>query len=327
MAYAGIVLAAGEGKRLRPVTRTIPKTLAFLPGGTLLGHHLRLLQDAGAGRVVVVARHLAALVAEHLQQDAGQGAGAADDRELVHQIGPEGLLYALRDALPRARPPVLVVHGDSLLGGSLASFRGALTLGETAIAAKLETKPGEPPGKDVVSVDEQGLVRAFGERLPGHRHLESFGAYAIGPATVAVIQEIAARRARDCDMIPVFRELLARGQRIRAVPWKRPHWNLNTPEEFLEASRELLARWLELTYPRPEEGIYVAEGRTQRIGNSEITGPAWIGRNVTLHQAMLGPWVTVGQRARLERVTISEAIVYPGARVSDAQRTRELILG
>lgn len=321
MAFAGIVLAAGEGKRLRPVTDTVPKTLAFLPGGALLAHHLALLKEAGARRVVVVVKHLASRVAEFLEARGGSGTTG-----LVHQIGPEGLLFALRDALPSARPPVLVVHGDSFLGGSLAAFRGALTLGEAAIAVKPETRPERPPGKDVVSVDEGGQVRAFGERLPGLRHLESFGAYAVGPSAVPVVQEIAARRERDCDMIPVFRELLARGEKIRAVPWSGPHWNLNTAEEFLAASRELLAHWMRLHYQRPDEGIYLAEGDTRRIGNSRVTGPAWIGREVALHQAELGPWVTVGAGARLERATLSEAIVYPGARVSDQEISGRLVL-
>ena len=61
-----MVLAAGLGTRLRPLTLTLPKPLVEIGGRTLIDHVLDRLADAGVERVVVNTHYRAAMLAAHL---------------------------------------------------------------------------------------------------------------------------------------------------------------------------------------------------------------------------------------------------------------------
>ena len=54
-----MILAAGSGERLRPLTETLPKPLVEVAGEPLLGRHLKRLARAGYGRAVINVSHLA----------------------------------------------------------------------------------------------------------------------------------------------------------------------------------------------------------------------------------------------------------------------------
>ena len=201
MSFDGVILAAGRGKRLRPLTDRVPKSLLYLPGGTLLDHQLRLLGDLGARRIVVVTGHLAGRIEEHLAER-----GGPPILRSVRQQRPEGLLNALQDALPEVEFPLVVIHGDSFLAGSLQGFAPSLARGEHAIAARDDDRPGEAPTKDLVSVDAEGRILAFGRRVRGARTLNSFGCYALAAGAAPLIREIGERGIPDVDMIPVYRQ-------------------------------------------------------------------------------------------------------------------------
>jgi N-acetyl-alpha-D-muramate 1-phosphate uridylyltransferase len=112
---SGMVLAAGYGTRMRPLTDATPKPLLRIAGRTLLDHALDRLGAAGVERVVVNAHWHADQVRDRLRTRALRGFGRPDtllqeERELLDTGG--GVLHALRSgALPGA--PFFVVNGDS----------------------------------------------------------------------------------------------------------------------------------------------------------------------------------------------------------------------
>jgi N-acetyl-alpha-D-muramate 1-phosphate uridylyltransferase len=108
---AAIVLAAGYGTRMRPLTDTLPKPLLRLAGRTLLDHALDRLRDAGVRRAAVNAHWLAGRMAEHL--------AVRRDRDPLPQtvlFEEESLLDtggSVRAALPwLGEAPFYAVNGD-----------------------------------------------------------------------------------------------------------------------------------------------------------------------------------------------------------------------
>ena len=104
-----MILAAGLGTRLRPVTETTPKPLLRVAGRPLIEHHLERLSAAGIRRVVVNLHHLGSLLRTHL------GDGSRWDLEIVYSEEPQLLETAggIRAALPLlGEAPFLVVNGD-----------------------------------------------------------------------------------------------------------------------------------------------------------------------------------------------------------------------
>jgi hypothetical protein len=224
-------------------------------------------------------------------------------------------LNALLDALPHVVPPLLVIHGDSFLAGSLAGFGSALSHRETAIAVRFDDDGVAEPTKDLVSIGADERILAFGRRIPGAMTANSFGCYALGPGLPEIMREVGMLGIPDVDMIPVFRDHLRAGGVIRAVRWEGVHHNLNREADVLDASRVTLERWPELRYPRAERGTWVRGGEKQDLAGGEVTGPAWIAEDAMIAGAVIGPHAALGAGASAAGARVANALVYPGARV------------
>ena len=95
MPDTAMIMAAGLGTRMLPLTATRPKPLIEIAGTTLLDHVLDLLREAGVGRIVVNVHYLADQVEAHLARHAGDFAlTLSDERALLRDTGG-GLIQAL----------------------------------------------------------------------------------------------------------------------------------------------------------------------------------------------------------------------------------------
>jgi N-acetyl-alpha-D-muramate 1-phosphate uridylyltransferase len=103
---SGMVLAAGLGTRLRPVTETIPKPLVEINGRTLLDHAIDRLALVGIERVVVNIHYKAAMVAAHLTHRSCPRIQLSEETELLDTGG------GVARALPLLDEVFFVVNGD-----------------------------------------------------------------------------------------------------------------------------------------------------------------------------------------------------------------------
>ena len=103
---SGMVLAAGLGTRLRPVTETIPKPLVEINGRTLLDHAIDRLALAGVERVVVNVHYKAAMIAAQLGRRDNPRMEISDEAELLDTGG------GVKRALPLLDDAFFVVNGD-----------------------------------------------------------------------------------------------------------------------------------------------------------------------------------------------------------------------
>ncbi len=112
-----MVLAAGRGRRLRPLTDTIPKPLIHVGPYRLIEYHLMALSSIGVHRVVINIAHLADLIRSTI------GEGSRYDMEILYSSEPPGALETaggIHQALPLlGHDPFLVMNGDVLCDLSL----------------------------------------------------------------------------------------------------------------------------------------------------------------------------------------------------------------
>jgi len=101
-----MVLAAGLGKRLRPVTETIPKPLIEIDGRTLLDHAIDRLALVGVERVIVNTHYKAAMVAAHLSRRSQPRIWLSEESELLDTGG------GVAHALPLLDNMFFVINGD-----------------------------------------------------------------------------------------------------------------------------------------------------------------------------------------------------------------------
>ncbi|HYM64697.1 MAG TPA: sugar phosphate nucleotidyltransferase [Gaiellaceae bacterium] len=153
MQPSGVVLAAGEGRRLRPLTERWPKPVLPIDGRPVIASLLLELRTAGLTEVTVVVGHLAEQV-EHLL---GDGSGFGLSIRYARQPAPDGSADAVRRALEAgAEPPLLVVGADTVF-----------TRGDIQTAASAWLASGASGGLGVRPVPPAELGRRAPVRASG----------------------------------------------------------------------------------------------------------------------------------------------------------------
>lgn len=122
---SAMVLAAGLGTRMRPITDACPKPLVRVGGKALIDHAFARLREAGVRHAVVNVHHLADQVEAHLGAVQGLEIDVSDERDALLETGG-----GVKRALPLLGPEFLVMNSDSLwtettsnLGRLLAAWR------------------------------------------------------------------------------------------------------------------------------------------------------------------------------------------------------------
>ncbi len=158
-----MILAAGVGERMRPLTEHTPKPLLRAGGTTLLDHHLRALAAAGVRDVVINVSHLAQQIVDYC------GAGDAWDLRIAFSAEDQPLETAggIQRALPLlGDAPFLVVNGDVWSDYPLAALVGrGLRHAEVAHLVMVGNPPQHPEGD--FCLDQDGWLRRRGARQVG----------------------------------------------------------------------------------------------------------------------------------------------------------------
>ena len=107
---AAMILAAGRGERMRPLTDTVPKPLLRIRGKPLIERHVERLAQAGIERVVINLAWLGGMIRDHLGDGSSHGVSIRYSEESPHALETAGGIFR---ALPLLGPgPFMVVNGD-----------------------------------------------------------------------------------------------------------------------------------------------------------------------------------------------------------------------
>ena len=226
-----LLLAAGIGRRLRPLTNTTPKCLVRVHDRPLLDYWLDLVFEGGVERALLNTHWLAEQVQAHVAQSRWR-----DRIDLVHEdelLGTGGTVLANRAWF--ADQPFLVAHADNLtdfdVEGLLAAHRNRPS---GCIMTMLAFRTDDPSSCGILELDQQNRVLAFHEKVknpPGN--LANGAVYVFEPA---VIDDIAALGKSVVDLsTEVIPNYLGR---ILCVETSGYHRDIGNPESLRRAHLE-----------------------------------------------------------------------------------------
>lgn len=229
-----MVLAAGLGQRMRPITDTLPKPLVEVGGRAMLDHALDRLHEAGITRAVVNVHHLAGLVEGHLRGRTRPAITVSDERDALLETGG-----GVKRALPLlGEGAFLVLNSDSLwierrsnLARLLAAWDPASTDILLLVAARDETLGYDGAG-DFTMDGVGGLARrGRGETAP----FVYAGVAVLTPDLFAGTPEGA------FSLNLLFDRAIARG-RLRGLRLDGEWLHVGTPDAIAPASARFAAR-------------------------------------------------------------------------------------
>jgi glucose-1-phosphate thymidylyltransferase len=229
-------MAAGEGRRLRPLTERWAKPVLPLDGRPVVGTLFRQLAAAGCEEAVVVTGHLAEQVEELL----GDGTAFGMRVSYVRQPGALGSADAVLRA--NAEPPYLVTAADTVYApGDLRAFWEAFATAGTAgaIAVRREPPP-EPPHRAAVRI-EHGLVLRVLDDNP-QNPLAGAPLWALGPELQPILQRLPG--TEPWELATVFEEAIAAGLPVSGLEIGATR-DLTRPEDLVERNFTYLTSYSE----------------------------------------------------------------------------------
>jgi glucose-1-phosphate thymidylyltransferase len=222
-ASEAVVMAAGEGRRLRPLTERYAKPVLPIDGEPVLATLLHALAAAGIERVWLVTGYLA----RQVESLAGDGSAFGLEVRIVSQPRPDGSADAVRRALDAgAVPPFVVSAADTrFAAGDLTRFLAAAREADGALAIRRDPPP--PPGA-TVDVAAGRVVNVLG----GAPESPFGGAplWAFGPAAAAHLDELP---GPPYELAVALQRAVDGGLAI-AAPEVGPTRDLTTPFDLLE---------------------------------------------------------------------------------------------
>ena len=209
-----VIMAGGEGRRLRPVTGDTPKPLAPLLGRPVMEHILRLLAGQGFDTVCAALRYRA----EEIMARFGDGSALGLSLQYRVEAEPLGTAGGVKNCANfTGNEDFLVISGDAACDFDLAALVRAHR--EAGAAATLALyRSAEPLPYGLAVTDGEGLVRAFVEK-PGWPQvvtdLVNTGIYVLSPRAMALVPD-----GKPFDFAKdLFQLLLKQGGSCLVVRW------------------------------------------------------------------------------------------------------------
>jgi len=307
-ALRALVLAAGRGERLRPLTDEIPKPLLPVAGRPLAAWTLDRLAAEGGAAAALNLHHLGADVRAALGETHGRlPLVYSEEREL---LGTGGALPPLAEFLA-AGERFVVINGDSLCRWPLRRLVSTHRRSGAA-ATLLVHRTADPRGFG-------GGVALEGRRIVAFRA----GSFAGETARVRRVFAGAAVLSRELlERLPagrsdivtaLYEPLLADGGLITALETSRVWFDLGTPARYLEAALGWALRG------RPARGAWIAPDATvgsgARLRRAVVEAGATVADGAVVRDSVVLGGASIGSGARLERT-----IVGPGVEVAAGER-------
>ncbi len=316
----GLILAGGEGTRLRPLTYTSAKQLIPVANKPVLFYGIEHLVEAGIRDIGIVVGDTAAEIEGAVQDGSRWGARVT----YIRQDAPRGLAHAVqisREFL--GDDPFVMYLGDNILRDGVRSFVEAFDADDTN-AQILAARVPEPQRFGVIELDGERVVRVVEKPSDPPSDLALVGVYLFDHNVFDAIDQLEPSARGELEITEAIQRLIDDGL---AVSWQSVSgWWKDTGhlDDLLDANRVVLETLEGRLDSDPDaasriEGNVVIGPGTEVI-DSIVRGPAIIGRDCRLERAYIGPYSSLADGVRVVAAELEHCIVLRGARIEGLTR-------
>lgn len=299
-----VILAAGKGTRLHPVTLSRPKHLIPIGGKPIIEHGLSTLKNAGIKEVIIVVNYLA----EAFKQRVGDGTKFGMKISFVVQKELRGTADATGCVESFTEEPFLLTYGDWLTT-TKAITRVLKTHEEKQPTITMAVVPVDNPEHYGIVKLENSWVKSIIEKPPRNEavsNLANAGVYVLSTKIFEAIKRTKPSPRGELEITDSLSLLLREGSRIAAASLEKSEtFDVGLLWDLLPANAWILQKIKSKTQGQIENGtnligpIIVEEGARIRSG-AYIEGPAFIGRNSDIGpNCFIRPHTSIGQEVRI----------------------------
>ena len=319
-----VVMAGGEGSRLRPLTVSRPKPMAPIVGRPVMEHILYLLKSHGITDVVVTVQYMASAIEDYFGDGANLGMKIAYSREET----PLGTAGSVKNAEELLQEPFLVISGDALTDFDLTAIitshrrrRAMATLTLAHVANPLEY--------GVITTNDSGHIEKFLEK-PSWGEVFSdtinTGIYVLDPKIFSYFE-----KDKPFDFSQeLFPMMLKKGDPIYGYIAEGYWCDVGNLAEYMRANADILQGRVKLPMPGEDigGGVWVEEG-VDVASSAQIYGPAYIGHNARIRDGVIvhGPSCVGSYTILDDHAQVDRSVIWNNSYIGERAELRGALVG
>jgi bifunctional UDP-N-acetylglucosamine pyrophosphorylase/glucosamine-1-phosphate N-acetyltransferase len=318
-----VILAAGEGRRMRPLTSTRPKVMLPLANRPMLEHLVVAARDAGITHFLLVVGYRE----EAVRRFFGDGSSLGVRIEYAVQRQQRGTADALETAGEWVRGDFILMNGDMVL--SSGDIRRVIDAGPACMGI---APSGHPEDYGVVQVEGDSVSGLKEKSREPAGNLVNAGIYHFAEDIFPLIEGVGLSPRGERELTDALAVLIAKGA-LRAV--QVGSWlDVGFPWDLLSANEKMMEKIPATLGGTVEDGavlkgaVQVGEGSVVRAG-SYIEGPCIIGKDCRIgpHAYIRGA-TTVGDGCHIGHATeVKNSIILPGTNLPHFNYLGDSVVG
>jgi len=328
-----VILAAGEGVRLQPITSTRPKHLIRVGGKPIIAHCIEAVKTAGADEALIVIYYMGDAIRQYL--DDGKKFGLKID--YLEQKGVLGTGNAASLAEPHVQDDFLLVYGDLLFSAEAVKSVVKAHKAEKQAVTMSVVAVGNPESYGIVELEDEKYVKRLVEkpkRGEAPSNLANAGVYMFSTEIFDKIKEISASARGEWEITDAISKL-ASEKKVVAVKTPKKEWvDIGRPWDLLEANCWALTRMGHRVSGLIEQGAHligpVSVAETARVrSGAYIEGPVFIDENSDVGpNCYVRPYTSIGRNVRIGNACeIKGSIIMDKTHIGHLSYVGDSILG
>jgi mannose-1-phosphate guanylyltransferase len=334
-----MILAAGKGTRVRPITHTIPKPMIPILQKPVMEFLLELLREHGFTEVMVNVSHLAEEIENYFRDGQRFGVeiaysfeGRIEDGELIGDaLGSAGGLKKIQNFQRFFDDTFVVLCGDALIDLDLTeAVRRHREKGALASMITKRVPMDQVSSYGVVVTDEDGRVRSFQEKpdvVDAASDMINTGIYIFEPE---VLDYVPSGVPFDIGS-DLFPKLAESGAPFYALPMEFEWVDIGKVPDYWQAIRSVLqghVRQVQIPGKEVQPGVYTGLNVAANWDKIKIKGPVYVGGMTRIEDGatIIGP-AMIGPSCHIcENATIDNSIIFDYSRIGPGVRLVEKLV-
>lgn len=310
----GLILAAGAGSRLFPITYTRAKPLVPVAGRPILVYVVDKLRAVGINDIGVVVNPLNG----HDIESYLHSSYPEVNWNIIVQQQPLGLAHAVKVSHSFLKEsPFVMLLGDNLFSASLDTLVEQMETEHPDCVLQLrEVK--DPRAYGVAEVDGNRIVRLVEKPSDPRSNLAIAGIYGFSPSIFKTIDAIKPSARGELEITDAIQLLIEQKANVVWTPLKGWWKDTGRREDLLSANNIILKEIKTenngtLKNCKCIGNVYI--GKNSVIKRSSLRGPVWIGDNCQIKGADIGPNVAIGNGCFIKDCEIEDSILMDGVEI------------
>ncbi|MGA3111979.1 MAG: bifunctional sugar-1-phosphate nucleotidylyltransferase/acetyltransferase [Candidatus Bathyarchaeia archaeon] len=329
-----VLLAAGEGVRLQPITATRPKHLIKVGGKPILQFCLEAVKNAGISEAVIVTHYMGDAIREYF----GDGEKLGLDLTYIEQKKVLGTGNATAVAEPYVEGDFVLVYGDLLFGADVVKDTlKVFEQGKTAAVVGV-VPVDNPESYGIIELDQKKRVKRIVEKPAAAKAPSNFanaGVYVFSTEVFNKIRQTKASARGEWELTDAVTLLAKEDGIVLAAELSKDEWfDVGRPWDLLDANNWALKRMDHKVLGTVEQGVHligevtVAESARIRSG-AYIEGPCFIDGECDIGpNCYIRPGTSLGRKVRVGNACeIKNSIIMANTHVGHLSYIGDSVLG